>query len=349
MSEARVDTDSPSAIARDVVGHARALAAAGRWKEAIDAATRANRQRRDPALEYMLVRWRHRAAAAMAAAAAPQVPTYPDLFADADGLPEIPASQLTAAAIGSAIQRHGCLIVRGLLQAEEAHRLSQGIDCAIDAADTAADGTPAVRTLPWFAPLLTEHDNRGLARMRWITRRSGSLLTADSPRMLFDLLEVFERGRVIDVIEQHLGERPTLSAQKAVLRRAQPSSASDWHQDGAFLGRDIRPVNVWLALSDCGEDAAGLDIVARRLEGIVETGTRGARFEWSVGPDMLEQLAPESAVVSPRFAAGDAAVFDHLCLHRTGYRPGMTKKRWAIESWFFAPSSQPNRYFPLVV
>ena len=30
-----------------------------------------------------------------------------------------------------------------------------------------------------------------------------------------------------------------------------------------------------------------------------------------------------------------------------GVTPGMTHERWAIESWFFAPSSYPDGQFPL--
>ena len=35
-------------------------------------------------------------------------------------------------------------------------------------------------------------------------------------------------------------------------------------------------------------------------------------------------------------------LFDHLCLHRTAIEPTMKKTRYAIESWFFAPSVYPD-------
>ena len=38
------------------------------------------------------------------------------------------------------------------------------------------------------------------------------------------------------------------------------------------MGTDIRSVNLWMALSHCGDEAPGLDIVPRRLDHIVETG-----------------------------------------------------------------------------
>ena len=55
-----------------------------------------------------------------------------------------------------------------------------------------------------------------------------------------------------------------------------------------------------------------------------------------------------SRVVLPEFAAGDALMFDQLTLHRTGILPTMTRDRYAIESWFFAPSRYPHDQVPLV-
>ena len=36
-----------------------------------------------------------------------------------------------------------------------------------------------------------------------------------------------------------------------------PLPYADWHQDGAFLGEGISTLNLWLPLSDCGDDAPG--------------------------------------------------------------------------------------------
>ena len=78
-----------------------------------------------------------------------------------------------------------------------------------------------------------------------------------------------------------------LSANKCTLRRVPIDANTDWHQDGAFLGAGIRALNVWLALSDCGVDAPGLDLVPRRFDDVLETGTGGAIFDWAVGPDVV--------------------------------------------------------------
>jgi ectoine hydroxylase-related dioxygenase (phytanoyl-CoA dioxygenase family) len=53
-------------------------------------------------------------------------------------------------------------------------------------------------------------------------------------------------------------------------------------------------------------------------------------------------------VLRPEFAPGDALLFDHLLLHRTAAGEEMTRERYAIETWFFAPSLYPGGQIPLV-
>ena len=207
-------------------------------------------------------------------------------------------------------------------------------------------------TSPWFVPFRPSGDwaDETLSR-RWI-REGGGVWTADSPRMLFDLSSCSRKSAMMDVIAGHLGERPALSVRKSTLRRTPAEiTRADWHQDGAFLGGQVRTVNVWLGLTDCGDetDAPGLDIVPRRIPDVLETGTDGAWFDWSVGEAVVERQARTAAVVRPRLAAGDAVLFDHLMLHRTAARPGLTRDRYAIESWFFAPSTFPGYQIPVVV
>ena len=165
---------------------------------------------------------------------------------------------------------------------------------------------------------------------------------ADSPRVMFDLLESFERAGMRQMLTAYLSGRPTLSVNKGTLRRARPTvDTAWWHQDGAFLGRDIRSLNVWLSLSHCGRDAPGLEVVPERLAGIVETGTQGADFDWSVGDSVAAEASGEKAS-RPVFKPGDALLFDHLLLHRTFTDPAMTGTRYATETWFFAPSAYPD-------
>jgi hypothetical protein len=115
------------------------------------------------------------------------------------------------------------------------------------------------------------------------------------------------------------------------------------------MGTDIRTVNLWLALSHCGDDAPGLDILPRRLDHIVQTGTPGAIFDWSASPAMVAQAAEGTPLRRPIFEPGDALLFDHLFMHRTAADPEMTRDRHGVEMWFFAPSLYPPSQIPLVV
>ena len=131
----------------------------------------------------------------------------------------------------------------------------------------------------------------------WAADASGTAKAARSGpptrlALMFDILDTFERVGVQKLITDYLGQRPALSMNKSVLRRVSPkTSGADWHQDGAFLGEGIRSLNVWLTLSHCGDVAPGMDVVPLRLEQIVETGTDGANFDWSVSPAVVEAVA----------------------------------------------------------
>ncbi|MGH9237577.1 MAG: phytanoyl-CoA dioxygenase family protein, partial [Vicinamibacterales bacterium] len=348
-----VSGGSPIADAAAMQARAEALALArsGSLAAAIALATEANRRTRDVEIERWLVRWRHQLGDAAAhAGPAGWPPQLPDLFVGCTfPAPEVTTDGFRAATLGAGIQHHGCLIVRGLVPPAEAQQLASNIDRVFDAVTAATLAGAAARQTPWYAPLRVKRGNEHLHRARLLGHRGGGILTCDSPRMLFELLEVFERRGVISTVAEYLGERPMLSAQKAALRRVPPTSGTDWHQDGAFLGAHIRAVNVWVALSDCGVDSPGLDFVPRRLTSLVETGTPGAKFRWSVAPAMVDTAAGEKGVAAPRFAAGDAILFDQLFLHRTGIRSGMTRTRWASESWLFAPTGPPEHYYPVAI
>ncbi len=167
-------------------------------------------------------------------------------------------------------------------------------------------------------------------------------------RALWRLTEILSRVGIGDLLEQYLGERPALSVNKCTLRRVPLGTLGEWHQDGAFLGDQIRTVNLWLALTHCGDTAPGMDVVPRRLDEILETGVEGAYFDWSVGAGTVEKAKGPEGIVRPVFEAGDALLFDERFLHRTAADPTMTQERYAIESWFFAPSQYPAEQVPLV-
>ena len=236
--------------------------------------------------------------------------------------------------------------MRGLLSAQEARHFVAGIDTAMAARAASGEGDHAEES--WYAPFPLPNNQKLRETRPWV-ESGGGLWTVDSPRMLFDLMETLKDKRIDRLVGDYFGERPAISVGKSTLRCVPLTAGTEWHQDGAFLGRDIRTVNLWIALTPCGVDAPGLDMIPRRLSSIVQTGTHGTLFDWSVGHEMAMQAAQGRPLVSPHFKAGDAVFFDQLLLHRTGMRPSMTRKRWAIESWFFAPSSYPMEQEPLVV
>jgi hypothetical protein len=321
----------------------------GRLVEAIRLLTEHNRVEREGEVEERLVRLRHEAFATLDHRPPASVPAPITATPGEPGpLTELTPSDVDLDALWEGLARHGCVLVRGLVTRERAEQLAAGIDRALAAFDAGLDGAPPSATSPWYAPFTPGPGKyRVGGRRNWV-RKSGGVWTADSPRMLFDLLELVEETGIGELVTAHLGERPALSVNKCTLRRVPIDTNTNWHQDGAFLGADARTLNLWLSLSDCGVDAPGLDILPRRLDEVLETGTDGAIFDWSVSPNLVAGLAERTPVVRPQFAPGDALLFDHLFLHRTAVAPGMTRERHAIETWFFAPSTYPDGQIPIV-
>ncbi|MBV9951366.1 MAG: hypothetical protein JO291_05415 [Acidimicrobiia bacterium] len=262
------------------------------------------------------------------------------------GLPEVDVTELDAGVLRRSINQHGCLLVRGVADPADIERLTEGIDRAFDGSDArrraAQDqGAPLPPASPWYSRLKVP-GNKGWGPGRvWVEDGAGVML-ADSPRLLAQLFELYERKGVRGVVAGYLGERPVLSAKKGTLRRVPPDSDSHWHQDGSFLGDGLRVLNIWLTLTRCGDDAPGLDIVPKRFDRVVATGSGDARFANMVGDDVIAEVSADAPVIRPVFEPGEALLFDELFLHSTAAAPTMTRRRYAIESWFFAPSAYPD-------
>lgn len=330
---------------------ADALGAEGRRLEAIEYLTEANRLRRSAAVERRLVRLRREAFAHLDRSLPPPPwpPVVPDEAPDAPSGPLIVTpAQLTGGAIRTGLQRHGCVLVRGLVPPARAQRLRAAIERTFDAFDEDQAGRRTAETAAWFDPLEDVDDG---AELRRFGRAAQSVLAADSPRTLYEFLETVHEVRLDRLIAAYLGERPTLDVKKCVLRRVDwTCQHSLWHQDGAFLGPGIRTVNAWFALTPCGRDAPGMDLIPLREPRLLTAGEPGAGFHWAVSPDTIARELPDAQPWRPEFDAGDVLLFDHYMLHRTAAAPGMTAMRFAIESWFFASSVYPaETSTPLVV
>jgi ectoine hydroxylase-related dioxygenase (phytanoyl-CoA dioxygenase family) len=170
---------------------------------------------------------------------------------------------------------------------------------------------------------------------------------------MFELCEALAETGLESVITEYLGERPAMSMDKCTLRRVSAGGGIEWHQDGAFLGGGVRTVNAWFALSRCGRDAPGLDVIPQRVPRVFATGQSGDAetfFDWVVSAETIARELPGVQVWRPEFQAGDVLLFDHVTLHRTANSPAMPNPRYAIESWFFAPSVYPSKgSTPIVV
>ncbi len=354
--------------AADWRASAERLRGEGRLLEAIDVLSAANRVERDPEIEHMLVSLRIEAFPSVQGQAGllswppDVVDSFPGPLGVA-GVPEVMAHELTGPLLAGGITHHGCVLVRGLIGPGAVDRLVSDIDQAFAAYDCqAATDTPMEPLPPWYVPVRELAGGSVYGFLRDVTRETGALAAAESPRAVFDQLEIFREAGLDRLIIEHLGERPAIAMNKWTLRRVPTDQyRADWHQDGAFLGPEVRALNVWLALSTCGgdSDAAGLDIVPRRLESVAATGTHGAAFDWSVGPELVAELTDENGPVRPLFYPGDALLFDELLLHRGGVSANvheaeasedrhMTRERYAIETWFFAPSTYPMDRPPIV-
>ncbi len=311
--------------------------------------TERTRAHRDPDAERRLLRLRHLAGVRLTDKVESQA-SYPtpnfDRVPEGPQLPEFQPSDLSPSVLRAAILRYGCMLVRGLVDTDEATRFANKIDHAFK--ERAVDATGRETTPGYYEPFQFAGPYRTPARS-WI-EKGGALLAIDSPTLAFDLMELFAAGRVPELVAGYLGEMPVISAQKTTLRKVEPSVKGAWHQDGSFMG-DVRSLNLWVALSHCGVDAPSLDIVPRRLEALVPTGTddHDISIEHQVSQRAAEEAAGDTAIVRPIFRPGDAVFFDELCLHQTGAHTSMSKARFAIESWFFGGSAFAGSYAPFAV
>lgn len=341
-----------------VQAQATQLTESGQWQEAIALLSEQNRLHPDVVQEKQLIDWRvqgfqHTAHPAPSTTWPPVfAPNSSDAFSLTNGIPEILATQLNANTLGTAVQQHGSLLVRNLVPPNLLDTLRHNIEQAVTTRNQRAAGEVIDSNNPYYSPsqYLNTHHKLGVGRK--FIAETGGVWAADSPRGLFSVMELYRQLQLKKILVDYFGEAPCVSVKKWVLRRVDPiAGEADWHQDGAFMGREVRSMNLWIALSDCGGDSVnpGIDIVPRRFEDIVQTGTDGARFDWTVGPAYVEQHYSDTPWLRPAFKAGDALFFDHMNLHRTAWSPTITGRRYAIECWFFAASASAENQIPMLL
>lgn len=309
----------------------------------------ANRLNPDRETERRLLRLRHLAGIRMLHSNGVE-PEHPapdyDTLPEAEGLPEIAAGDLTPGLLRAGILRDGCLLVRGLVPRDEALRFAAQIDRAFAERERVDDGEEPAEG--YYQPFRPEASYEMADEERHWIRAGGGVLAADAPMLSSEMIELFRKAGLPQLVEGYLGEQPLISVQKTTLRKAEPSVAGAWHQDGKFMG-DVRSLNLWLSLSRCGDEAPGLDLVPRRLTELVTTQTDEAMLDIQVSRSKAEEAAGDAGILRPIFEPGDALFFDELFLHSTASDPAMPNPRFAIENWFFGSSSFPQAYGPLAV
>jgi hypothetical protein len=271
-------------------------------------------------------------------------PDY-DALPNSSPLIEIEPADLSPGLLRAGILRSGCVLVRGLVDRARADDVARQIERSFkERARHDADRSFNDR---YYVPF--EHDpRRGVRLLREWIKEGGGVLAVDSPMLSFELGELFAEAGLLQLVEGYLHAAPLIAGDKSTLRKAEPNVTGAWHQDGKFMG-EVKALNLWVALSECGKDAPGLDLVPRRLEQYVATETDEAMMTNQVSQRAAEQAADGLPIVRPAFEPGDALLFDELFLHKTASDPRMRRPRYAIESWFFAPSGFPSNYVPLAL
>lgn len=343
---------TPTSRVRDAaLEAARTHQASGRLLDAVAELERAHREHPDVEFARRIVRLRREAAEAQPRTELPPRPEpeeRADPFPDLRGAPEIDLGDLSGDVLGGAILHHGCLIVRGAIPSDRAEAMRDMVIRSIEARDRTIAEAPEPTDGRWYSLSKPRSAGTGVARRSMVDY--GGMLAADSPLVLCDLLDAYEEAGVIAAIRDHLGEPPQLTVDKTVLRKVLASKAI-WHQDGQFMTGVARAINVWLSLSDCGPGAAtpSIDIVPTRIDQILETRTRGAKYSHiAIGQELLDEVAPNDPWITPRFSPGDAIMFDERFVHRSGSGEGYADHRYSVESWFFGGSRIPAGYAPLL-
>ena len=336
----------PKASAPSPLDDAQNLVNEGRFDDAIALLQKLNERSQSLQVEHRIVNARREGALALERNELPEVwpPLYADPFPDVNGqIPEVEAAELTTEIMGGGIVNHGALLVRGLIDAASCQRAREGIDQALE--DHAASRKSKKYTR-WFHPLAVPERVEDNGVMRGFVAGQGGIWLNDSPAAAEFVLGLLHQTPVIRSIEEFLGERPVVSLQKSTLRRSEPEyRVVSWHQDGAFLDPNIRTVNVWIAMSPCGGDlpTPGLELAPRRVDHIIEPDG-GELAANSLSGWAVHDLLEGTPTVIPEFAPGDAIIFDERFVHRTHLTPEMTERRYALENWFFAPSSADGGY-----
>jgi hypothetical protein len=178
------------------------------------------------------------------------------------------------------------------------------------------------------------------------------------------LLAAVGNGRAGAWVRRELGKGIVCDLDQAWVRRQYAPGhypalhrPHGWHQDGA-LGFDflssanatipaealLPMVTCWIALDPCGTEAPGLELVRRRLEGLLPPV--------ELTDERIRRRFGQAEFWQPAMEAGDALLLRGDILHRTHVTSAMTRNRTSLELRFFPATGLParlkgDRFLPL--
>jgi hypothetical protein len=269
--------------------------------------------------------------------------TPDDPFPGEEGLPEIAGDQLTTDVLGGALHHHGVLMVRRLIDTEVADHLADGVERAFEGQDRLNE-TQVLEPSPWFKPLEshTRYPLDPKAALGRQLQRFHRVLAVDSPRLMQDIFDAWTSVGLDQVLRTHFGGRPVLGENKFAVRRMPYKllpTGSYWHQEASVfdVGRPLQAVNLWMALTPCGERAPAIAFIPAPMDHVVATDKA-----YVVAPERAESLTGGRSSVNPVFEPGDGVFFNERTFHRTNAVPSMNEIRKNVEAWFFAPWGHPG-------
>jgi phytanoyl-CoA dioxygenase PhyH len=187
------------------------------------------------------------------------------------------------------------------------------------------------------------------------TASSFTLGSVLSDGELGELLAVISAGPAGGWIRNELEGPVACDLDQAWVRRQYAPSHSPplhsphgWHQDGALgfdfmAARDdsllaeglLSMVTCWIALDRCGRDAPGLELVHRRLNGLLRPV--------ELSDERVRERFRSEEFWRPAIEAGDGLLFRGDILHRTYVTAQMTDDRTSLELRFFPREKLPRR------
>lgn len=194
------------------------------------------------------------------------------------------------------------------------------------------------------------------AGQRWAATVSsltlGAILCDEEIRSLAALIST---GRINKWLHGELGDSIACDLDQAWVRRQYAPShypvfhtPHGWHQDGALKfdfqahrAGEFPPdallsmATCWIALTPCGAESPGLELVTQRLEGLLTPANL-------IEEDVRKRFTAE-LFWRPVMEPGDALLFRGDMLHRTHVTRAMTKDRTSLEFRFFSADNIPSR------